>query len=327
MHVHALHPAIAPVSSIRLLTMNVFCRPPFVSNHGNDYKDERLAIIAERVKGFDIVCFQELFGSFSSRRHGMLQTLGDAGFKFHALAPPPRLQRGQLVDGGVVVLSKLPIVEHEFVTLERGCHSDSLAAKGALFVRVETGREDTPTVLVVCTHLQATYKDPERRRESTAKSQRVRRNQISQLAAAVRRLKKVNEAVIIAGDFNVNGRKGPTDASDSYEYEDLMTWLWGAGAFRDPLREFHGEQPVTFCDVDENGAPLDTVLAAGYDWGERSRLDYVFFWPNGTRVTCSACDVDRMAVVGQPFRILSDHFAVTASFDLLAEEARDSTGP
>ena len=53
---------------IRLLSYNTFLRPPPVGS-STDYKDARSKkMVEETIADFDIVCLQELFGSYTSRR-------------------------------------------------------------------------------------------------------------------------------------------------------------------------------------------------------------------------------------------------------------------
>ena len=42
---------------IRLLTFNIFIRPPLVNDFGNDYKDERLAYFTKEIlPNYDVIC-------------------------------------------------------------------------------------------------------------------------------------------------------------------------------------------------------------------------------------------------------------------------------
>lgn len=43
---------------LRLLTYNVFMRPPGINTHGDDFKDDRLIFIKQHIKDYDIICFQ-----------------------------------------------------------------------------------------------------------------------------------------------------------------------------------------------------------------------------------------------------------------------------
>ncbi len=42
----------------RLLTLNVFMRPPGIKTNQDDYKNERHSDILKLIAGYDIVCFQ-----------------------------------------------------------------------------------------------------------------------------------------------------------------------------------------------------------------------------------------------------------------------------
>jgi hypothetical protein len=58
--------------SIRLLTYNIFCRPPPINSNQGDYKDARLNDFINRLQYFDIICFQELFTTLNDRKHKMI---------------------------------------------------------------------------------------------------------------------------------------------------------------------------------------------------------------------------------------------------------------
>lgn len=46
---------------VRLLTFNVFLRPPPIKTNEDDYKEERFQEILKIIDNYDIVCFQEMF--------------------------------------------------------------------------------------------------------------------------------------------------------------------------------------------------------------------------------------------------------------------------
>ena len=44
--------------NVRLLTINMFMRPPLVNTNGDDYKEERLQFFVNNyLANFDVVCF------------------------------------------------------------------------------------------------------------------------------------------------------------------------------------------------------------------------------------------------------------------------------
>lgn len=67
-----------------------------------------------------------MFGSFSQRRDKFLEETKLKGFKYYVTNPKPKLG-STLVDGGLVIISKFPIIESDFVQFEKGIQSDALA--------------------------------------------------------------------------------------------------------------------------------------------------------------------------------------------------------
>ena len=54
---------------VRILTYNMFIRPPPVNENGNDHKDARLNyFIKEYLPNWDVICFQEVFACFCDRK-------------------------------------------------------------------------------------------------------------------------------------------------------------------------------------------------------------------------------------------------------------------
>jgi len=99
-------------NSLRILSYNVFLRPPPVKNNEDDYKDQRLRLFIDtEMENFDIICFQELFRLLSTRRHKMIYSAIKKGFLYHASSPSPSLFSSYIVDAGVAILSRNPIVE------------------------------------------------------------------------------------------------------------------------------------------------------------------------------------------------------------------------
>lgn len=101
--------------SVKLLTYNVFLRPPGINNNGNDYKNERCDMILEALDRylswqgyhrFDIACFQELFGFFNLRKMRVQHKAFKKGFIYQATSPSPSFFSGAAVDGGLVTLSR-----------------------------------------------------------------------------------------------------------------------------------------------------------------------------------------------------------------------------
>lgn len=270
---------------LRLLTFNFLIRPPPVTYNGNDYKNERIAImVRDHLRHYDIVCMQEVFGSLSTRRKRLVQSAGQkAGLVYSYHSPGSGLR--SVVDGGCLVLSRYPIVESANVSFAPGINADWLARKGALYTRIQL-RPDL-CMHVFTTHLQADYETNLHHARGNGPNQRVRRTQMQTLAAFIRDktlpfvYTNPSWPVVLMGDLNINSRSGPTDGHDGPEYLDAMEIISEAG-FRvhDLLKESHnGEHPVTICDsVEMPGGvlcPTEPQLTPHNEFHQRRSIDYI----------------------------------------------------
>jgi endonuclease/exonuclease/phosphatase family metal-dependent hydrolase len=159
----------------------------------------------------------------------------------------------------------------------------------------------------------------------------VRLLQAAQIRAFVVRKVRDGAAVILAGDFNVNGRRARDDGmADSDEYAQVWRILTGAGAgagtdgegggegraWRDVLRDFHaGEHVITGGDeymVNRGCKPASQEHCS-------KRLDYVLVADASDaaqgNVRAQACRVEPFETPqDKPYVRLSDHLAVEVDF-------------
>jgi len=321
--------------SLRLLSYNVFVRPPGISARGNDFKDERLArLLAQLVRlDVDVVALQELFRFGSPRQRAFVWAacrLG--GYRYSAALPyPPRGWHWppRILDGGVTVLSRLPVERVAFTTY-RSAHwhyIDCLVAKGVLCVHLRmpfhepsTGAVHPGKVALFATHAQAGN-------ASYPGIRVIRRKQLQQLARFVQE-EEAGEGIlpaIICGDLNLNGMDGDLADRDSSEYTEMMSILNGdadASAkpvrvfrFRDLVKEANDHRhPVTVDAVTAEGTPREPLLIPAKARKQPKRLDYILCDP-GPRVSCRvlAARVEPFILDSwdtAPFRQLSDHDAI-----------------
>lgn len=54
---------------------------------------------------FDIICLQEVFGTFSSRKEKLIKSALKAGYYVES-SPDPSFFSSYLIDGGLVILSR-----------------------------------------------------------------------------------------------------------------------------------------------------------------------------------------------------------------------------
>jgi len=263
--------------TIRLLSYNIFCRPPFITDAGptgNDYK--------------------EFFRLGSFRQSRFIAAAQKLGFLNHARASFA-WQHGFVADAGLLILSKLSILETSSLTYPRGSFhtADFWVSKGLLYVLLETpegGRLNLAT-----THLQA-WDFP-----------KVREKQLKAAWSFVSEVLGRNPyPFLFAGDFNVPGA-GEGGQVDSQEYLNMMTMMWHP---RDVLKEKFGVHPPT-----EGRIRRDRPSPA-----HPPSIDYILFYDprdasHGARPAMEGASVEPFSVETGPFVQCSDHFAVACAFD------------
>ena len=199
------------------------------------------------LSGEDILCFQELF-------LGDAEDLFDALPLAHKIRDHNRTAWWPLTIGGsgLGVASRYPILEASIRAFSRPhVSSERFARKGMLHARVQIGETE---VDVITTHLQSGEGQGPRR---------VRLRHLAEVRARVDELSERGRAVVLCGDFNIDGRTAVRGA----EYTQLVR---------------------TLPDFDDLGAASDAItyhpdpahnpLAHRYDAGApEQRLDYIFF--------------------------------------------------
>lgn len=128
--------------NIRLLTYNTFLRPYGIKTNEDDFKQERLEDMVSAFKEFDILCLQELFDTFSHRQFELISKLESVGFKYVSTSTKPGLFEPKMIDGGITVVSKHPIVDSKFYDYGTMGQSDGLSKKGVLYCRVKVARTE-----------------------------------------------------------------------------------------------------------------------------------------------------------------------------------------
>ena len=79
-----------PLERIRLLSLNLFLRPPLVKNNTSDYKDARTEYFSSHfMDNYDILCLQEIFATMNSRRSKLIQSAISKGILYSAYSPAP----------------------------------------------------------------------------------------------------------------------------------------------------------------------------------------------------------------------------------------------
>ena len=130
---------VVPRKTVRLLTYNMYMRPPPVKTNESDFKDARLEEFAKKLEDFDIVCNQEVFSTLNSRKQRLITYAQRCGFLYYTSSDQPSLFSGYATDGGLVIMSRFPIIESDFCPYHYGVLSDSLSYKGVLYAKIQIG--------------------------------------------------------------------------------------------------------------------------------------------------------------------------------------------
>ncbi|CAD8125965.1 unnamed protein product [Paramecium sonneborni] len=332
---------------IKILTYNTFLRPPLVNNNGNDYKNERCELIIRELVNFDIVCLQEVFGFLNSRKSILKHKAFKLGFTYQSVSPSPSFFSSQMVDGGLITLSRYPILYHDFKEFPYGILSDNLSNKGVLYTKILVNGQ---ILHIFNTHLQASYVGKESNVRATV-STRIDQmycikkfvNQVLQEQQAM-----AKDLILLVGDYNIDSRyeQGYSvevlkqfpillqqlgNPQKYQEYDALIQIMTNNGKdkFKNLLYDQEGKFVITYADYleEENGqrSPLEIQLTDKADLLTGQCLDYIFQLipenensPNTIEI--KQVNVEKFFVEGQRFTQLSDHYGV--SCDILVQQAK-----
>ncbi|KAJ3043213.1 calcium calmodulin-dependent protein kinase type 1G [Rhizophlyctis rosea] len=331
---------------LRFLTYNIFLRPPGIRNNASDHKSARLSKFGESfLPTYDILCLQEVFAYGTNRQTKMINYGRKAGLEYWVCSPSKGLLSG-MADGGLLIMSKYPIIKTERMTYKKGVHNDRFSAKGVIYARVAV----TPTsnVHIFNTHLQSTYEPKATPSDASVQNRLAQVAALKEFIDACVKDKPTSEPIFVAGSLNVNARRAPESGADSDEYQTLMKILKGDPAVylqhqgsitptavvapgvtattaprptpmfvKDLCKEAYGEHPVTFGDVTDHQSktPKETTLTAVESLRSCTCVDYILMLNtvDGGETTAPSdktTKVERFGVEGEPFNQLSDHYGI-----------------
>lgn len=176
-------------SELKVLTYNIWALPA-ISSHIND----RFELIPDYVKGYDVLLIQE---AFAAGRDEFLRELAQEYPYQTRMLDKPGIN---LYDGGVIIVSRFPIVSQDQYVFPDCSGTDCFADKGASYAEIiKHGK----AYHLVATH--AASSDSTQARENRQKQFRQMRELIQRQSIPK------SEVVLYGGDFNVNKRKFPDD--------------------------------------------------------------------------------------------------------------------
>jgi endonuclease/exonuclease/phosphatase family metal-dependent hydrolase len=196
--------------NIKILSYNVFLRPPGIASNywsEGDLKDERINGIANVIKDYDIVMFQELFNislfgiDFISNRLNLMIEIGKKmGFKYYVSPNEISYFNISLVNSGLLILSKYPILESDCIKYQDGYGFDMMAEKGILYAKIAINlsnnlKDKTVLINVFNTHVQS---------GDLYEETFVRWKQLKQLINYVHNKVSNKETILVGGDLNLD---------------------------------------------------------------------------------------------------------------------------
>lgn len=144
-----------PQKQLRILTYNVFVRPPGINTNRDDFKSQRLELFCQQLDNYDVICLQELFQLFSLNKSNLVQKALEKGFLWIVDTPNPSyLLSTKILDSGLLILSRYPVVDAKFHQFKQGALIDNISAKGVQFCTIQAFDQQFN---IFNTHLQATY--------------------------------------------------------------------------------------------------------------------------------------------------------------------------
>lgn len=271
---------VEPVSrsnEFKLLTYNVWALPPISNNNC-----ARLDEIANNLAGYDAVALQEAFDD--DCRSNLITKLKS---QFPYVSSLVDIPSNILQDGGTLIISRWPIIRDQTIVFDQCTGSDCLANKGANYVQII---KQGQIFHITNTHAPSFDSDEARHLRKYAFSKI--RTLLDQQAIAG------SDAVLIAGDMNVNKYKFPDD------YAQMQSIL-------------RATAPKSTGYINTFDAQVNLNAGNGLSGGTVEYLDYVLIGNENRQPQISSNDVRIFRTLRSDLwstRDLSDHFPVAGLF-------------
>jgi endonuclease/exonuclease/phosphatase family metal-dependent hydrolase len=305
---------------LSFLSYNLYCLPGVASAFSPSscpLSTERSEAFLEQVPSYDVLALQEVWDPRykSIERYARLNNLHVVG----SSAPSTwNYLSLRIFGGGLMIMSKYPIVDTQEIKFDKGSHSDKFVTKGVLYAKIKV---DSSYVHVFNTHLQASYGHEFNFAPNTYAS--TRKKQLKKMAEFIQRVtSKDHYPILLAGDFNVNARSAPNDGSDSKEYTEMLELLHHESyTIVDILKEHNG------------GMHPETYAGNGVLHGEKpkiggQRLDFIFQLKRESVLTYTFAEgkVVPFKATDEDFTHISDHYAQSVIMEIHTEDGTVEKG-
>ena len=191
------------LNKIRFLTLNLYLRPPPIHENKSDFKELRTDYFIEHIlPNYDIICLQEVFDLFNSRKERIINAALNLGFTSWATSPIPSFLSTFSIDGGLLILSRFPIVETDWGDYRIGAFPDSMCDKGVLYCKLDVLGTN---IHILTTHTQSSY--PTIQLHDFQFYREVRRQQFRTARSLIDNKYVPGELMVLLGDLNVDARE------------------------------------------------------------------------------------------------------------------------
>jgi exonuclease III len=314
---------------IKIMSFNFFLKCFFdCDNYYNfDCKQERFNyFINNYLENYDIICFQEIYGTFSFFCHKLIKQAEKKGFYWYVVPNSPKFFSNKIMDSGLVTISKYPIVYTKTISFKKSLYYDSLAEKSFQYCIIDTlnNEKNKQYLHIINTHLQSEYK----LRDDDALY--VKFNQLKQIKHFIDFYHLNSKPLLINGDFNINSYElinNPSNLKIDYnsyskDYFKILSTL-GLSIEHDIIHDIFNKRPPTlFCTYNKkNQKEIDTKHRPEYYINTSTcdliniprSVDYMFFIPRNYWLKHSNCKIEKLEckTSDKYLQNCSDHYAIT----------------
>jgi endonuclease/exonuclease/phosphatase family metal-dependent hydrolase len=301
-------------ATLKILQYNASWRPTLTHKGKPEFASERANLLVSELKSYDVVCLNECFSYIGSPVSSFVKSMVSHGFRYFARGTTAGIFSPHVVDGGILVFSKYPILMHEYHTFDLGGGAEEWMAKGSLYVRVQMGAG---------THVHIFAVNPQPDRPGAEDECRaVRFTHLREVRAQMERKASDGQPIILVGDLNIDGLATPVrEGKATNEYQRLLTtFAKQSYTIVDTLIESMGEHLPTYGVGDARLTPKEVAGT-----GKRTEYILVFSRDDGVyTMTGQNSRVVKFEVDGNKnFTTLSPHYGLEA--DILFSRSEGAT--
>ena len=288
------------VNRVKFLQVDIQMRPKLFHLFKNEYNNERAQELLKLVKDFDVVAVNEIHSSVSNNVVAFVKGMRELGFKYSVGLPNIEYSTLEVVDGGLILFSKLPILKSDTIKFALSSGQDMLVGKGTVYAQIQTTPENY--IHVLATNLQSLSDN------SIPECQSVRMNQLRETLRLINKNKKDLNPIVILGNFNIDANNEECVGKMKHnEYQRMFKTLQQDGyQFIDLLLDSTDSHPATY------GAG-DKTLIDSRDINSNMCNDYIILLnplDGPYSMDGHITEVNRLECDNKHFKFVSPHFGV-----------------